>query len=388
MSKLRLALATVVLFLSLWIVVPAPSRLLLPLAVGAPELSPWLLAVSLVLLGLSALHVRRSKLAAIAALLAASSAVLATLPLVRIPATTRRFDEAMVTALGKDALLGDDTMRPTPIVLRDLFLGIKADDPRIARGIEIAKREGVALTLDLYRPRRTDPSPIVVQIYGGGWQRGSPSDDETLARHLASTGYLVVAIDYRHAPRWTWPSQIEDVDTALVWIREHAAAHGGDPTRMALLGRSAGAQLALVAAYRRQDPAIRAVVSLYGPVDLAEGWRRTPRPDPIKVRTLLEAYLGGTPDSVPDRYRDASPITYASASSPPTLLIYGARDHVVEHRFGEELDHRLRKAGATSILLEIPWAEHAFDAIPNGPSGQLTLYYVERFLARTMGTSP
>jgi acetyl esterase/lipase len=66
---------------------------------------------------------------------------------------------------------------------------------------------------------------------------------------------------------------------------------------------------------------------------------------------------------------------------PPSLLIYGSRDHIVLSRFGAMLDGRLREAGATSVFLEIPWAEHAFDVIPNGPSGQLSLYYTERFLA-------
>jgi acetyl esterase/lipase len=150
---------------------------------------------------------------------------------------------------------------------------------------------------------------------------------------------------------------------------------------MALVGRSAGAQLALVAAYTSGAPKVSAVVSYYGPTDLVEGWRVPPRPDPLPVRPTLETYLGGTPDSTPAQYQEASPVTYVSSSVPPTLLLYGARDHIVEARFGRELHDRLRAAGAVSVLLEIPWAEHAFDVLPNGLGGQLSLYYVERFLA-------
>ena len=65
----------------------------------------------------------------------------------------------------------------------------------------------------------------------------------------------------------------------------------------------------------------------------------------------------------------------------PTLLIYGTRDHIVEARFGRMLHERLLATGTTSVLLEIPWAEHAFDAVANGPSAQIALYYTERFLA-------
>ena len=102
------------------------------------------------------------------------------------------------------------------------------------------------------------------------------------------------------------------------------------------------------------------------------------------MRDIEEAFLGGTPDQVPQQYRDASPITHVSAASPPTLSIYGRRDHIVLPRYGALLHERLRRAGVTSVFLESPWAEHAFDAVPNGPSAQIALYYVERFLARTM----
>jgi acetyl esterase/lipase len=96
---------------------------------------------------------------------------------------------------------------------------------------------------------------------------------------------------------------------------------------------------------------------------------------------VLETYLGGTPDQLPDAYRAASPITYVSAQVPPTLLLYGSRDHIVEARFGRVLHDRLREVGVTSFLVELPWSEHAFDIIPSGLGGQVSLYYIERYLA-------
>jgi acetyl esterase/lipase len=147
-----------------------------------------------------------------------------------------------------------------------------------------------------------------------------------------------------------------------------------------LLGRSAGAHLAMMAAFESGALPVRAVVSYYGPVDLTDGYRNPPSPDPLDVRAIEEALLGGTPDEVPDRYREASPISYVARRLPPSLLIYGGRDHIVLPTFGARLDERLRAEGATSVFLEIPWAEHAFDAVPNGPSGRLSLYYTEQFL--------
>ena len=267
------------------------------------------------------------------------------------------------------------------IVFVDLFRGVDVGDARVTRGIVFAAPAGVRLMLDIYRPVDAGRYPAVVQIYGGAWQRGAPGDDAAFATYLAARGFVVFAIDYRHAPEWQWPAQIVDVRSALGWIHEHGAEYEADASRLALLGRSSGAQLAMVAAYGPAAVPIRAVVSYYGPVDLTDGYRRPPRPDPLDARSLEETLLGGTPDQVPDRYREASPISYVTRRLPPSLLIYGGRDHVVLPRFGAMLDDRLRAAGATSVFLEIPWAEHAFDAIPNGPSAQLALYYTEQFLA-------
>jgi acetyl esterase/lipase len=171
------------------------------------------------------------------------------------------------------------------------------------------------------------------------------------------------------------------VRLALAWVRAHGREYGADVSRLALLGRSAGAHLAMLAGFDPAAAGISAVVSFYGPVDLVQGYRQPPVPDPIDTRRIEEAFLGGTLDQLPDRYRAASPIAYAARGVPPTLLVYGGRDHVVQPQFAHALDARLRDAGAVSVLLEIPWAEHAFDALPSGPSGQLALYFTERFLA-------
>ena len=378
--------ALVVFFVALWMLVPPFHAGLMPFAVGAPELSVWFLLAALGVSAMSLTTANSARGARAALTLGAAAAVLFAYPLVRAPFTLAAFDRAMEDGLGREyanqippaaaALLREHALSPA-----DFVLGITRADVLVRRGLEFARPRGVPLTLDVYRPPSAGPHPVVIQLYGGAWQRGSPEDNAAFATWLASKGYLVVAADYRHAPEATWPAQIEDVRSALDWIRSHASEYEADPARIALLGRSAGAQLALVAAYQAGAPAVRAVISYYGPTDLVEGWREPPRPDPLDVRAILETYLRGTPDNAADRYREASPVTYVSSHVPPTLLLYGSRDHVVEARFGRSLHERLRQAGATSVLLELPWAEHAFDALPNGLSGQISLYYTERFLA-------
>ena len=391
LPRLLCAAALVLAFLTSWIVLPAPILPLLLFGVGAPEVSAWLVLAGVILCAVTVGTGGRGRWAAAGLLLAAVATVVASTPFVRLPSVVQQFDATMRAALG-DSFLANIPhdrragMRAAPVVVLDLFRGVDAGDARIARGIAFAAPAGVRLTLDVYRPPAAGRYPAVVQIYGGAWQRGGPGDDTPFATYLAARGYVVFAIDYRHAPAWRWPAQIEDVRSALAWIRDHGAEYDADALRLALVGRSSGAQLALIAAFEPGPVPVRAVVSYYGPVDLADGYRNPPTPDPLGVRPIEETLLGGTPDQAADRYKAASPITYVSRQAPPALLIYGGRDHVVLPRFGAQLDARLRASGTTSVFLEIPWAEHAFDLVRNGPSGQLSLYYTERFLAWAFST--
>jgi acetyl esterase/lipase len=382
-----LTIASIALgFLSIWIVLPPLHPGLLPLAVGAPELSPLLLVGAVAVCALTLWAPAAGVTGRVALGLSLMSVALCLYPVARVPFALAGFDAAMERGLGRDyqrqiPASVAATFRAHAFSPLDVVRGIGRPDVRIQRGITFASPDGVPLTLDVYRPLSNGPHPILVQLYGGAWQRGAPADNAAAASYFASRGYLVVAPDYRHAPASRWPAQLQDVRATLGWVIAHADEYEGDRARIGLIGRSAGAQLALVAAYQAGMPLVRAVAGYYGPVDLAEGWRHPPSPDPLDIRDILETYLGGTPDEIPARYLDASPVTYAGPRVPPTLLIYGARDHIVEARFGRQLDDRLRQEGASSVLLEIPWAEHAFDALPSGLSGQIALYYTERFFA-------
>ncbi len=352
MSWFVLALAAVVFFVAMWLIVPAPTMTLLPLAVGGPEISPLLLVPALLVTFLAWRTRGRTRLVALA--LSTASVILFAIPMAQYP-------------------------RDVPFSITTLLAGVDMGQSRLTQRVPFAAPGGIQLTADIYQPTSHGPHPVIVQIYGGAWQRGLPGNDAVLAARIASRGYVVVAIDYRHAPEWKWPAQLDDVQAALGWVRSHAAEYGGDASKLALFGRSAGAQLAVVAGLR--DPGVSAIISFYGPVNLTNGWRYPPRPDPIGSRAVLEAFIGGTPDQMPDRYREASPITYVSSKAPRTLLIYGSRDHIVQPQYGRNLHAALTSAGATSEFVEIPWGDHAFDALPAGLSGQVALFYTERFLA-------
>ena len=361
-------------FLSLWIVVPAPIFALLPLSVGAPELSPWLAVLNLAASGLSIR--RKSRLLIMGSTIAL---LLSLLPLMQFPTAHDRAESAFEAAFAQ-------AMPPDRVgSILNVFSGIPIPPVRHTAAIEFARPDGVPLHLEVYRPPQTGRYPAIVAIYGGAWQRGEPSDNADFNRYMAARGYVVWAIDYRHAPQYHFPAQLEDVQTALQFIRQHAAEYETDSERIALVGRSAGAHLAMLAAYAPNAPPIRAVVNYYGPVDLTAGYAEPPRPDPIDTRAVLEAFLGGTPAQLADRYRQASPYQFVTRSNlPPTLLIYGSRDHIVQAKFGRALAERLRSLKVPTVMIEIPWSEHVFDAVFRGLGNQIALEYSDRFLAATL----
>jgi len=366
--------------------------MLLPLGVGAPEVSAWIALAALLGLVLAGTGWRTRPTARIAAVMSFVALALAVYPLAAAPGVAQRAEQELRTQLGENVQAAPSWYageRPGALVVRELLTGFAHDSARVTRNVIVTEVAGDALTMDIYQPlapsgtvvprAARSAAPVIVQVYGGAWQRGEPADFAEFARYFAARGFVVFAIDYRHAPEHRYPAQLEDVRASLAWIGANAARFGADTGRMLLLGRSAGAHLAMLAAYTPGAPRVRGVISYYGPVDLTEGYRDPPRPDPLSVRDIEEAFLGSTPAEKPELYREASPISYADVRQPPTLLVYGGRDHIVEPRFGRMLRDSLRAHGTTVVHVEIPWAEHAFDAVPNGPGGQLARYVTERF---------
>jgi acetyl esterase/lipase len=372
-------------FLSLWIVIPAPTLSLLPLGVGAPEVSPWLVGVNAIALVFVAMRLPSGWIYSVALGCSLLGLLLSLLPLIQFPAANARMAADMVAEFGEGVLTAVPPMpqplRPEPFVWLDAFRGIRVPEVRINRGIQFASVDGVDLTLNLYRPLEFGLHPTIAIIYGGAWQNGTPANDETFSRYMAAQGYTVVTLDYRHAPQFRYPAQVEDIQTALSFIQTQAEALEVDIQRVALMGRSAGAHLASLVAYGQSPFPIRAVVNYYGPTNLTEGYNDPPVPDPINTRAILEAFLGGNPDQLPQLYQEASPIHQIRPNLPPSLLVYPRRDHLVLSRFGRQLYEKLQRADNQAVLLDIPWAEHVFDAVFNGVSNQLALYYTERFLA-------
>lgn len=381
---LRLILALVVFLLSLLAVFPAPTYLAWELSILVTEWGHVLaLMAPLVLLP----GWRRSTTGKISALLAVVAFAMALSPLARAIPIARTLPGDLRSAFGNVSprTLPDAAARSRPLAVNDIVT--RVGSPRVGVvTVTYVVRGDKPLGLDLYTPMHSPagPLPVVVMIHGGSWRGGTRKDLPELNRYLAARGYAVAAMSYRFAPQHPHPAASEDVQSAIRFLKSNASTFRLDSMRIALIGRSAGAQLALLTAYTANDPSIRGAVGFYPPSDQVFGYENPSNPRVLNSTEVLEAYLAGNPKTVPEAYRTASPINFVGASTVPTLLIHGAKDELVWVRQSERLDAKLAAAHRPHFFLRLPWATHGCDYNFNGPCGQLSTYAIERFLAAVM----
>jgi len=354
---------------------PVWTMAMLPVVLAASELSPVVALLSVIWLAASWwLLARRGVARAVVALLLLGAALVALRPLRQAREVARVVRERL-----PDSAVGATTPAPDPLAAMP-----RPSDVR-ERTVAYAAADGAPLTMRLFTGAAVRGArPIVVVIYGGAWRGGDPGQGASMSRALAQRGYLVAAIDYRHAPRFVYPAQLDDVRRSIALVCDSASAWGGDSTRLALLGRSAGGHLAELAAFAPSDRTVRAVVGLYAPWNLVEGYRDVPKPDPIDVRARISDFMDGSPDARPSRYHDASPSSYVRPGLPPALLLYGGRDHLVKPEFNRAAASALWAANDRVVAIELPWSEHGFDLVPGGLGERLAWAAVIRFLGREL----
>jgi acetyl esterase/lipase len=269
--------------------------------------------------------------------------------------------------------------------------------------ITYAAPGGAALLADLYLPEDgAGRWPVVIWIHGGGWRFGSRRMAPDLSRWFAARGLAMVSIDYRLTTAAIFPAQIEDVKTAIRWVRANAGRYGFDPGRVGLWGASAGGHLAVLAAasgpgifegagseYADESSEVQAVVEGYGPVDFLQmDAHRDPldRPsvDPEAIElprgtrsahagSFESLLLGGPIEAHPDRARAANPITYDRRDLPPVLILHGRADTAVPWHQSQILFEALAARGGDVTLCLTDGLGHGFltrAAIGNPSTGR------------------
>lgn len=230
---------------------------------------------------------------------------------------------------------------------------ISAADPvslkrpiRADKDVVFAEVKGQKLRADVYRPDDDKLRPAVMMIHGGAWSSGDKWNLSDHARELAQAGYVAVSINYRLAPQWKFPAQIDDCRAALQWLVDSADKYRIDRNRIAVYGYSAGGHLAALLAV---DPPLKTckvtcAVAGGAPCDLSF----------IPEDSLAVAHvMGGTRSEVPIVYRDASPLTYVGIDDCPMFFFHGTSDVIVPLSSSKALADKLRETGVEVEYLEV-----------------------------------
>lgn len=256
--------------------------------------------------------------------------------------------------------------------------------PGLHSDIEFGEAGGQTLLLDAFVPQDGDaPQPVVIFVHGGGWKGGDKADDASrvVTDTLTDAGFTWFSINYRLGPEHTWPAQHDDVRTAIQWVKANAARFGGDPSRIALVGYSAGGQIATYTAVTAdEDTAVQAIVCLAVPNDLVLDTLR---------REGISEYLGaliGTQDLTPesqDLLWEISAINHLHPDLPPFLFIHGTADESVPYMQSQHMIQRLDALDVPNELITIDGGTHRI--MEWGESNDTYRQQMTEWIANTLG---
>jgi acetyl esterase/lipase len=238
------------------------------------------------------------------------------------------------------------------------------------KDVTFAKAGDLDLKLDIYRPEGESRRAAILFFHGGGWRSGSREAMRPDARAMASHGFVGLPAQYRLLGQSPWPAQIEDVKAAIRWARAHAGELGIEADRIILWGSSAGAHLSLLAAGTPNDPHfegdsgprgvssdVAGVIAVHPPTGFHVGEA------PGRATTSATGLMGES--ATVEEARAGSPISYVSERFPPTLLLHGAYDRLVNHAASQAMCDALRAAKAPVDLHLFHGHNHGFAALPS-----------------------
>lgn len=246
----------------------------------------------------------------------------------------------------------------------------------MTRSLSYASRtDGPDLEGTLYMPESGGPAATIVCVHGGGWRNGGRSFYRHLGPYLAERGYAVFAIDYRLASRGLnrYPAALDDVRAAIDYVRSAGPSLGLDPSRIVVMGDSAGAHLSALAALT-DTIGVAALVGVYGVYDLTAQWLHD-----LRVRTsdnISEALLGVSLLDDRRAYFEASPLSYVTrrAKAAPVFLAWGSLDDTVLPEQSERFRDAL-KAAAFRVRTMIAPAPHFWITEPlDVPTGSASAF--------------
>ncbi len=265
------------------------------------------------------------------------------------PDWTRQLTKADAAKITVDAVLGgSDGWDPNA-------------DPAFSANrmnIEYGEAGGEKLLLDAHVPAGDGKFPVVLIVHGGGWMSGDREKDIVPVFAPFATNFTWFTISYRLAPTNRWPACMDDVNTAIRWVKQHAAEYKGDPDRIALLGYSAGGHLVTFAGTEtNEDTRVQAIVAFAPPTDLVSDNERRGGLS-ISMRALFGYDTTNIDDNVRKVLKENSPLTYVQPGLPPFLIIQGSADKTVPIGQSHAFEAALKAAGDNCDFITIPRGQH------------------------------
>ncbi len=230
---------------------------------------------------------------------------------------------------------------------------------------------GKPVTLHLIVPRAVSaPRPLLILVHGGGWRTGKKEGMLQLALDVAAHGFACATISYTLSDVAPFPAAIQDVKTAIRFLRSVAEEYGLDPERFAGLGCSAGAHLISLAAlagpeagwddgaYAGYPSTLQAFIDICGPTDFPSFTRFCLNGDVPPAENPYFQFLDYGKPGFEERERLASPLTHVKSGAPPALVIHGQEDPIVPFAQAETFVEALNNAGVCAQLVSYPQTDH------------------------------
>lgn len=237
------------------------------------------------------------------------------------------------------------------------------------------------LQMDILKPNSNDSFPAVVFVTGGGFMVANKDNYLQQRVDIAEAGYVVASIDYRVTPQSTFPAPLEDVKSAIRYLRANASKYGINSDKIAVMGSSAGGYLAALAGttnhlkdfdkgeYLNQSSDVQAVIDLYGLSDLTkvgygyseevQNMHKSPSaPEAMLVNGPAVFGPGGSILDDVEKAAKANPITYVNKDNPPFLIMHGDKDTLVSPNQTEILHDALVAKGVDSTHYVVKGAGH------------------------------
>ena len=293
------------------------------------------------------------------------------------------------------------------LVLMALQLATRTPEEKftVISDIRYCTGAGQSLLMDVFIPKSRNrmPTPAVLWIHGGGWERGDKNGNSG-AQLLAKEGFVTASLFYRLSGEWPFPANIEDCKCAIRFLRANAAKFGIDPERIGVAGASAGGHLAELVAtadksaglegdggWESVSSRVQAAAAYYGVSDFTVGEMQFQHHTGQVVVKLFQ----GTEKEKPELYKRASPIYYVSKDDPPLLLVHGEEDDLVPFDQSVRMAEAYRRAELPVEIIAVKHAGHDFAQVGDAPVSptvevihQNTVIFFKRYLLPSLASGP